>query len=134
MTNIPESHKDLLELPCAALSTIGPGTRPQITVVWFVYEDDVFKLSLNTGRQKVRNMRVNPAATLLLADASWYRYLEVRGNTALEPDDGYEFADRLAGKYGGADLRTMDKSGESRVIVTLEPVRVNAVDLTGGRE
>jgi hypothetical protein len=65
-------------------------------------------------------------------DPSGYRYLEVRGDATLEPDPDYAFADRVGAKYGGADLRANDGPGESRVVVTIEPTRVNAVDLTGG--
>jgi len=37
----------------------------------------------------------------------------------------YAFADRVGAKYG-ADLRTMDKPGESRVVVTVEPSRIRS--------
>jgi hypothetical protein len=35
------------------------------------------------------------------------------------------------GKKYNADLRTMDRPGESRVVVTLRPIKVNAIDLSG---
>ena len=58
------------------------------------------------------------------------RYLELRGDATLAPDDDYAFADQVGAKYGGIDLRNMDQPGESRVVVTIEPARINAVDLT----
>jgi hypothetical protein len=61
-----------------------------------------------------------------------YRYLEVRGNARVEPDDDYAFAGKLGAKYGGADLREHDQPGESRVVVTIEPANVYAVDMRGG--
>ncbi len=48
------------------------------------------------------------------------------------PMTEYAFADRLAAKYGGADLRAMDGPDGRRVVVTVDPVRVNAVDLSAG--
>jgi hypothetical protein len=60
-----------------------------------------------------------------------YRYLEVRGNARLEPDNDYAFARKLGEKYD-ADLRVHDRPGETRVVVTIEPVNVRAVDMTGG--
>ena len=132
MTTIPESHLDLIEQPVATLATVGPDGRPQVSAVWFVHEDGKLRVSLNTARQKTKNLRANPAVTLFLLDPSGYRYLEVRGDAVLEPDDGYEFADRVGAKYGGTDLRQMDGPGQTRVRVTIEPVRVNAVDMTGG--
>ena len=133
MTNFPESHSDLLEGQFATLATIDGDGFPQVTEVWFLYEDGELKLSLNTARQKTRNLAARPQCSLFLLDlTSGYRYLEVRGNARLEPDDDYVFADNLtAAKYGGTDLRALDGPGESRVVVTIEPVKVHPIDMRG---
>jgi PPOX class probable F420-dependent enzyme len=129
--DIPESHRDLLELPVATFATVGPDGRPQLSEVWFLAEDGDLKLSLNTVRQKVRNLQRQPACTLFLLDlGNPYRYLEVRGDAELVPDDDYAFADRVGAKYG-TDLRTMDQPGEQRVVVTVRPSRINAIDMGG---
>ena len=102
-----------------------------MTEVWFLYEDGEIKLSFNTGRAKTANLRERPRCSLLIADPkSPYRYVEIRGNARIEADDGYEFADRVGAKYGGADLRAHDEPGQRRVVVTIEPRRVHTVDLT----
>jgi len=49
----------------------------------------------------------------------------LRGEAEITPDDDYAFADKVAAKYGVADLRAMDKPGESRVVVTIHPRRVH---------
>ena len=129
-SRIPESHRDLLEAPVAIIATIGPDGRPQLSAVWFLAETDVVRVSLNTGRQKTKNLRANPATNLFILDtANPARYLEIRGDAQIEPDDTYSFAARVGAKYG-ADLQPMDGPGESRVVVTIRPVRVNAVDLS----
>jgi hypothetical protein len=69
---------------------------------------------------------------LLLDLTNPYRYLEVRGNAKIEPDDDYSFARRFGAKYAGADLSEHDGPGESRVVVTIEPANVYAVDMSGG--
>lgn len=130
-TAIPDSHLDLAQQPVATLATVGPDGRPQLSAVWFLYDDGKLRISLNTSRQKTKNLRANPAATLFILDPSGFRYLEVRGDAVVEPDDAYEFADRVGAKYGGVDLRNMDAAGETRVVVTIDPVRVNAVDMSG---
>jgi PPOX class probable F420-dependent enzyme len=131
MVDVPESHRDLLNALVATFATVGPDGRPQLSEVWFLAEDGELRLSLNTTRQKVKNLAVRPACTLFLLDvANPYRYLEVRGDAELTPDDGYAFADRVGAKYG-AELRQMDKPGESRVMVTVRPVKVNAVNMGG---
>lgn len=129
MPAIPSSHQDLLDGQVATLATIGPDGRPQLSEVWFLAEDDAVALSLNTTRQKTINLMKNPAVNLFVLDlAEPYRYLEIRGDAEVTPDPDYVFADRVGAKYS-ADLRTMDKQGETRVKVTIRPARVNAVDI-----
>ena len=124
MATIPDSHRDLLDAQVATLATVGRDGRPQLTEVWFLAEDDAVRLSLNTARQKTKNLRRNPACSLLILDlANPYRYLEIRGDAEIEPDPDYSFADKAGAKYG-ADLRERDQPGESRVIATLRPTRV----------
>jgi PPOX class probable F420-dependent enzyme len=124
-TTIPDSHRDLLDQPVATLGTLDAEGRPQLTEVWFLAEDGQVKISLNTARQKVRNLRRNPACSLLLLDlANPYRYVEIRGDAVVEPDDDYAFADRVGAKYG-ADLRTNDQPGDTRVVVTVPPAGVH---------
>jgi PPOX class probable F420-dependent enzyme len=131
--SVPSTHVDLLDAQVATLATIAPDGRPQVSEVWFLAEDGVVRLSLNTARRKVENLRANPAVTVFILDlANPARYVEIRGDATLEPDDDYTFADRLAAKYGGADLRAMDGPDGRRVVVTVEPVRINAVDLSAG--
>jgi PPOX class probable F420-dependent enzyme len=131
MTAIPASHRDLLDGQVATLATIGPDGRPQLSEVWFLAEGDTIALSLNTGRQKTKNLMANPAVNLFLLDlAVPYRYVEIRGDAEIAPDDDYSFADRVGAKYQ-SDLREHDQPGDSRVVVTIRPARVNAIDMTG---
>ena len=131
MPAIPASHRDLLDGQFATLATVGPDGRPQLSEVWFLAEDDMIGLSLNTTRQKTKNLLANPAANLFLLDlAVPYRYLEVRGDAEISADDDYSYAGRVGAKYD-ADLRDRDLPGQSRVKVIIRPVRVNAVDMRG---
>jgi PPOX class probable F420-dependent enzyme len=129
MPAIPASHRNLLDGQFATLATIGPDGRPQLSEVWFLAEDDTISLSLNTSRQKTKNLLANPAANLFLLDlANPYRYLEIRGDAEVSPDEDYSFADSVGAKYH-ANLRDHDQPGQSRVKVIIRPVRVNAVDM-----
>ena len=128
MPEIPASHRDLIETnQVVALATVGPDGFPQVTAVWFLAEPDgTIKVSLNTARQKTKNLRRHPEATLFFVDpANPYRTLEVRARSVVEPDPGYAFADRLGAKYGGTDLRDMDRGGGERVVAVFAPVKVN---------
>jgi PPOX class probable F420-dependent enzyme len=131
MPEIPASHRDLLKGDFATLGTVGPDGRPQLSEVWFLAEGDTVGISLNTSRQKTKNLEVNPATSLFILDVAVpYRYLELRGDAEITPDDDYAFADKVAAKYH-ADLRQHDQPGQSRVKVVIRPVRVNAVDMRG---
>ena len=131
MPAIPASHRDLLDSQFATLATIGPDGRPQLSEVWFLADGDTVTVSLNTSRQKTKNLRANPAVNLFLLDlAVPYRYLELRGDAEVVADDDYAFADQVGAKYH-ADLRQHDQPGQSRVKVIVRPARVNAVDMRG---
>jgi PPOX class probable F420-dependent enzyme len=130
-TDLPDSHRDLLEAKFATLATLGKDGAPQLTEVWFLFEDGKVKTSLNDSRLKTKNLVVRPQCSLFILDlANPFRYLDVRGTAKVEPDDDYAFAARLGAKYDGADLRDHDGPGEKRVVVTIEPTNVFAVDMS----
>ena len=127
MPSIPASHRALLDAPVGVLATVGADGLPQVTALWFLYDDadGVVRFSLNTTRQKTKNLRARPVASLLVLDpANPYRTVELRGRVDVQPDPDYALADRVGKKYS-ADLRTMDRPGETRVAVTLRPEKVN---------
>jgi PPOX class probable F420-dependent enzyme len=131
VTAIPQSHRDLLDGQFATLATVGPDGRPQLSEVWFLADGDTISISLNSARQKTKNLQANPAVNVFLLDlTNPYRYLEVRGDAQITPDDDYAFAGKVGAKYQ-SDLREHDKPGEHRVVVTVRPVRVNAVSMGG---
>ncbi|HTR93501.1 MAG TPA: PPOX class F420-dependent oxidoreductase [Trebonia sp.] len=121
---IPDSHRDLLDGQVAVLGTIGASGRPQLSGTWFLAEGDTVKISLNTSRQKVKNLQANPKCSLIILGDPPYKYIELRGDAEITADPDYEFADKLGAKYGGANLRERDQPGESRVVVTIRPARV----------
>jgi len=128
LTVIPASHRDLIDNnQVAILATAGPDGSPQVTASWFLVEEDgTVKMSLNTARQKVKNLLRRPQSTLFFIDpANPYRTLEIRARAEIEPDPDYVLADRVGAKYGGADVRTMDQPGETRVAITFVPVKFN---------
>ncbi|HEX4009495.1 MAG TPA: PPOX class F420-dependent oxidoreductase [Solirubrobacteraceae bacterium] len=132
MTSFPDSHKDLLDAQVATLATISGNGLPQQTEIWFVHDDGELKLSLNDARLKTRNLMKRPQCSLFILDLeNPYRYLEVRGTAKIEPDDDYAFAKQVGAKYGGADLSEHDNPGDKRVVITIEPANVYAVNMGG---
>jgi PPOX class probable F420-dependent enzyme len=124
MTDFPDTHRDLLDAQVASLATVGRDGFPQVTEIWFLHDEGEIKLSLNTARVKTRNMQRDPKCSLLVLDLqNPYRYLEVRGMARIEPDDDLTFARRLGAKYD-TEFWVHDGPGESRVVITVEPVRI----------
>lgn len=131
MSTFPESHLEFLDFPVAALTTIGDDGFPQSTLVWFLHDQGELRISLNTTRLKLRNLRKRPQVSLLIIDSDdQMRYLEVRGTARIEDDTDRSFAQKLGAKYG-ADLAAYDPPGVGRVVVTIEPKNVYAVDMHG---
>ena len=131
MTIFPESHHDLLDAQVATLATIGANGFPQLTEIWFLHDDGELKISLSDARLKTKNLMARPQCSLFVLDlANPYRYLEVRGNAQIEPDDNYVFAAKINAKYN-ADVKVHDNPGDRRVVVTVDPVNVYAVDMSG---
>ncbi len=127
---IPDSHRDLLDARFATLATLGEDGYPQVSEVWFLAEDDSVGISLNTARQKTRNLSTEPNCTVFILDlANPYRYLEIRGTADVTPDEDRAFAERVGAKYD-VDLREHDAPGDKRVVVRVVPARVNAVDMS----
>lgn len=131
-TTIPDAYRDLLDTDVAMLATVGPKGYPQVTALWFLADEDgTIRLSLNTTRQKAKNLIAHPECTLFILDrANPYRTLEIRANAEVAPDTDYAFANKVGQKYH-ADLRNMDRPGQRRVVVTLHPVRVIATNMGG---
>jgi PPOX class probable F420-dependent enzyme len=131
MPEIPAPFRDLLDARVATLATAGADGWPQLSEIWFLAEGDTIRLSLNTSRQKTKNLRRDPKCTLFILDvANTFRYLELRAEAVVEPDDEYRFADQVGAKYG-SDLSVHDGPGESRVVVTLQVRKTNAVNMGG---
>lgn len=131
--NIPDTHRDLLNTDIGILATIGKNGYPQVTALWFLFDEDgIVKLYLNETRQKISNLRNHQECTFFIIDlANPLRTLEIRARAELKPDPDYTFADKFDKKYK-SDVRKIDPPGQARVIVTLYPVKVIASDLSKG--
>ena len=81
-TTLPAEFRDLLDAQVAILATMGADGYPQVSALWFLADDDgTFKLSLNSARQKTKNLERDPEVTLFILDlANPRRYLEVRAD------------------------------------------------------
>jgi PPOX class probable F420-dependent enzyme len=128
---VPESHRDLLDVQTAVLATIGKDGMPQLTAMWFLYDDSdaTVKLWLLDKRQKTKNLRLNQNATLFILDPrNQFRTLEIRAKATLAPDPTLAVMRRVAAKYGIPDFSMFDEPGDTRSVVTLRPTKINILD------
>jgi PPOX class probable F420-dependent enzyme len=130
MTDIPESHQDLLSGPhFASFTTIAPDGGPENTIVWFTFDGDYVHVGTAKGRRKETNIRENKNVALMVLDPeNPYRWIDVRGVVdAVTSDDDYELIDDLAKVYAGADhyyggVAPAELAGtEERVAIRIKP-------------
>jgi PPOX class probable F420-dependent enzyme len=121
---IPASHADLLQIPVATLATVGPTGYPQVSAVWFIWEDGVVKTSLVPERQKyINGVRTGKATWSFIDPANPYKTLEIRGDVSVADDTDLTFLSHLLTKYGQT-LETFQAPKENRKVFTVTPVRV----------
>jgi PPOX class probable F420-dependent enzyme len=123
---IPKSHRDLLETPgVGTVIPVGADGFPQSTAGWYLLDGEVVRTSLLSTRQKVRNLRRHPKATLFLLDpGNPYRTLELRCEATLADDPEREMFARIVRHYGQDPDTFPDDKTVNRVALTLMPVHV----------
>lgn len=129
MTNqIPTSHYDLLDAPLVVLlATVMPDGQPQVTPVWCSRAGNQVWVNSARGRQKDRNLRTRPQATVAVLDPdNAYRWLEIRGRVVeiVEGPAAHAHIEALSQAYFGRPF-TYGSPDEQRCLYKIEPTRVN---------
>ena len=88
-------YKQLLDEPIAAVfAVLGSDGRPNLTPMWFDYEDSTVLVNVATHRKKVEWIRANPRLTILLMNsANIYHWISIKCTVAREileddPEEG----------------------------------------------
>jgi len=128
--NIPKKYLDLLTTKpvLAHLSTLMKDGRPQVTPIWFSFENDLIELNSAKGRVKDINMRARPAVALSVLDPdNDFRYLQIMGTVTEVTEQGADdHIDLLAQKYLDKPRYPWRQPGEVRVIYRVTPNQVQA--------
>jgi PPOX class probable F420-dependent enzyme len=128
MTEIPETHADLLTRPLYChLATVSPAGRPQSNPMWFVWDGSVLRFTHTNTRRKFRQLQDNPNIAISVIDPdSATRYIEVRATvTAIEPDPTGSQYTALAERYGRGPMVPPD--APTRVVLIAEPYHVTTM-------
>lgn len=104
-------YKRLMDEPITAvIAVMGSEGRPNLTPIWFDYEDNMILLNFAEHRRKTGWLRKNPQFTLILVNPeNAYHWLSLKGTIVNEiheddPDQGRRAADqvdRIWTKYTG---------------------------------
>ena len=86
LSDLAPIYQQLIDEPVTAIiAVMGATGRPNLTPVWFDYEDNTILLNLATHRRKVDWLRANPQATFLLMNPqNAYHWLSIKGTVARE--------------------------------------------------
>ena len=113
------------------LGTVGRDGFPQVTPVWYLYEDGVFYVTTAGDGVKARNMLSTPKVGFAIdSDVKPYRGISVRGEAHLvaEGEAARPLTRRIAARYVPADR--LDAMVETlmeapRVVFAIKSVRVH---------
>lgn len=125
---IPEAFADLLmrdKRAFADLALVLKDGTPQVSPIWFDYQDGLFIINTARGRVKDKVLRRHPVAALVIHDpADPNRYLLIRGPVVDENEaDAWERIDDLNLKYNGTRDFTRTP-GQVRVTYRIRPEHV----------
>ena len=131
---IPDEYRDLLDGPIhVSLATIMPDGQPQLSVVWCNTDGDTVLVNTAVNRQKDKNLRARPIATIMSVDpTNATRYIEVRGTVTHVAGDAVAHINELAKLYTGmenyyGDLAPAELAEtETRIMYRITPTRVLA--------
>ena len=128
MAAIPDEAKHLFEdKEMAHVATLNADGSPQVSPVWIALDGDLITFNTAEGRLKPKNLRRDGRVAISIADEeNPYENVIVQGKVVELTNDGADDdIDALAKRYLDADSYPFRQPGEERVIVKIEPQKVN---------
>lgn len=127
MAEIPTEARHLLEgRTFAHVATLMADGAPQVSPVWIDVEDGTVAFNTAEGRLKPKNLRRDPRVAISVTNPeNPYESLLIRGRvTELTREGADDHIDALAKRYMGVDEYPLRQPGEERLIVRIQPERV----------
>jgi PPOX class probable F420-dependent enzyme len=124
---------DLLEQRLVAvLATYRRDGGVLLSPVWHEWRDGGFDLATGEGDVKVRHLRRDPRASIVVCEhVPPYRGVELRTHAGLVTDGAHEAAVRLAVRYLGREQgEAYVAGGTDEVLIRLEPGELRAWDFS----
>ncbi len=127
MAEIPAEARHLLGgKNFAHVATVMEDGSPQVSPVWVDSEDGLVVFNTAEGRLKPKNLRRDPRVAISITNPeNPYESLLIRGRAVeLTHEGADEHIDALAKRYMSVEEYPLRQPGEVRVIVKVEPERV----------
>jgi PPOX class probable F420-dependent enzyme len=121
----------------AVLATLWEDGGVLLSPVWYEWRDGGFNVWTGTHDVKVRHLRRDPRASILVAESQHpLRGIEVRSVARIVEDDAVETAVRIASRYIGPEKGAayVGSAGGADVIVRLEPGDLRVWDFADEHE
>jgi PPOX class probable F420-dependent enzyme len=128
MAAIPDEAKHLFEnKEMAHVATLNADGSPQVSAVWIALDGDLVTFNTAEGRLKPKNLRRDGRVAISIAgEENPYENVMIQGKVVELTNDGADDdIDALAKRYLDADSYPYRQPGEERVIVKIEPEKVN---------
>jgi PPOX class probable F420-dependent enzyme len=128
MAAIPDEAKHLFEnKDFAHIATLNADGSPQNSAVWIGLDGDLVTFNTAEGRLKTKNVaRDGRVAISIVNQENPYENLIIQGKVVeLAHEGADDDIDALAKRYLDADSYPFRQDGEVRVIVKIEPEKVN---------
>jgi PPOX class probable F420-dependent enzyme len=121
-----------LSLPLIArLATVRANGTPQLTPMWFLYDDGVVYMTTRSHAAKVNHIRKNPnvAVVVDVMDEPYKnRIVTIEGTAVVEPDPEKKMTTRLRRKYMGEGEPPKGFPPSERVVIKITPRKMTAVN------
>jgi PPOX class probable F420-dependent enzyme len=123
---------EFLRRPLASqLVTVNPSGTPQVTVMWFRYEDGALLFTTTTDRVKFRNQQRDTRAVFSVVDPTdMYKWIIVHGQLSVDARDPAVFYRGLAEHYlVGEGLEAWRKRAtmDKRTVLRLSPTKIRTM-------
>ena len=111
------------------VATTMPDGSPQLTQTWVDTDGERVLINTVQGFQKAKNVERDPRVAVVVSDpANPFRYHEIRGRVVdVAAEGGAEHIEMLARKYLGGPYPWYGGRDQTRVIVAIEPEKVNGM-------
>jgi len=121
----------LAEPLVAVLATLRADGSVMLSPVWHEWRDGGFHVWVETQNVKVRHLKRDPRATIVVAESEPpLRGIELRGSARFIEDGVTEIAHRIAARYIGEADATIDTEARrgADIIVRIEPGHLRTWD------